>query len=215
MARTTNDNSEFATSSYAAVVASIAALLTILISSTGLAQSSKLITDEGKRDIVEKVRQYPDSSIEFENFDGVPLLIQAAHVKEIGSAEYYQLTGLTTMSYKCASFPNVTLTNSTSHRVTGLVLVVGNKQTKRMRVMSYTKINIEPHESYSVAASDWLRPETKVKITRGGKVVKQAKPDLDSEKMWLQASAGDLLLRIAEVTFENGNTWTMDPSMDW
>lgn len=196
----------------AAVVVSIAALFTVFISGIALGQSSKRTTGEGKREIVERVRQYPDSPISFENYEEMPLLIQEAKVKEIGNAEYYQLTGFTTDSPKYISFPNVTLTNNTDQRVIGFALAVGNKQTRRMDGVKLTRISIEPHGSYSVKAGDFIRPERMVRITKSGKVINRLNPDLDSEKMWLRGSVSDMVLTIGIVDFENGTRWMMDPS---
>jgi len=198
-----------------AVAVSIAALLGFSVDYKAMGQSSKLTIDEGKRDIVQRVRQYPDSDINFENFDAVPMLIQGAKVKEIGNVEYHQLTGLSADSPKYTTFPNVNLTNRTDQRVTGLVLMIGNRQTKRIHGVTLRKLSIEPNESYSVVASDWVRPEKKIHITAAGKILKQLKPDLDSEKVWWSGPVGDLVLRVAAVSFENGSRWVMDSTMDW
>lgn len=206
-------NKRFTLMNRAAVVASIAALV-VVISGIALGQSSKRAIGEGKGEIVAKVRQYPDSSISFENYEGVPLSIQEAKVKEIGNAEYYQLTGFTTDSPKYISFPNVTLINNTDQRVIGLTLAVGNKQTKQIHGVQLSKITIEPRGSYSVKASDFIRPERRVHVTKSGEVTTSLKPGLDSEKMWFRGSACDMVLVVGMVDFENGNRWIMDSSKD-
>jgi hypothetical protein len=207
-------NKGFSPVNRTAVVVSVGALLVVFISGITLGQTSKGTTGEGKREIVDRVRQYPDSSISFDNYDAVPLLIQEAKVKEIGNAEYHQLTGFTTDSPRYISFPNVTLTNNTDRRVIGFALAVGNKQTRQIDGVKLSKIIIEPHGSYSVKASDFIRPERTVQVTKSGKVTNRLKSGLDSEKMWLRGSASDMVLTIGIVDFENGTRWTMDPSKD-
>ena len=196
------------------VVVCVAAVAIVFISSIALGQSSKRAIGEDKAEIVEKVRQYPDISIDFENYEGMPLSIQEAKVKEIGNAEYSQLTGFTTDSPKYISFPNITLTNNTDQRVVGIALAVGNKQTRKIDGVKLTNISIEPHGSYSVKASDFIRPERIVQVAKSGKVTKRLKAGLDSEKMWLRGSANDMVLILGIVEFENGNRWTMGPGKD-
>ena len=125
------------------------------------------------------------------------------------------MLGDTSDSPRYTTFPEVKLTNNTNERVIGLVLMVGNKQTRQIHGVSLNKINIEPYGSYSVVSTDWVRPEKKVHVSASGKVVEQLKPDLDSQKMWFAAAVSDLVLRVGAVQFENGNRWELDPRMDW
>lgn len=199
----------------AAVVVSMAVLFFALIGGIVLGQSSKKTdVDEGRREIVEKIRQYPESQISFENYEGLPLLIQEAKVREIGNSEYPQLTGRSTESPGYVSFPNVTLTNNTNQRVIGFALAIGNRQTREMDGVKLSKISIEPHGSYSVKASDFIRPERMVHVAKSGKVSNRLSGDLDSEKMWLQGRVSDMVLTIGIVEFEDGTIWKMDASKD-
>ena len=195
------------------IAISIAALVAVS-TSAARGQSSRPVAEEGKKEIVERVKQYPDIPIGFENYEGVPLSIREAKVKEIGNAEYYQLTGFTTDSPKYVSFPNVTLINNTDQRVIGLTLAVGNKETRRIHGVKLSKITIEPHGSYSVEASDFVRPERTVQVAKSGKVTKRLKPGLDSEKIWFRGNVGDMVLVVGMVDFENGSRWIMDSSKD-
>lgn len=207
------EKKRFTLTNRSAVVTFIAALV-VVIGGIALGQSSKRAIGEEKSEFVEKVRQYPDSSISFENYEGVPLSIQEAKVKEIGNAEYYQLTGFTTDSPKYISFPDVTLINNTDQRVVGVALAVGNKHTRQLHGVKLNKVSIEPHGSYSVKASDFLRPERTVQVTKSGEVSNRLRPGLDSEKMWLRGSASDMVLIVGIVEFENGTRWMMDRSKD-
>jgi hypothetical protein len=198
----------------AAVSSFVIALVIVFISSLALGQSSTRASSKGKREIVEKVRGYPDSFISFENYEEVPLLIQEAKAKEIGKAEYYQLTGLTTDSTRYTSFPNLTLINNTNQRVIGVTLAIANRQTRQIDGVKLTKISVEPHGSFSVKAGDFIRPERTVRVTESGRAFNRLKPDLDSEKMWLRGRASDMVLIVGMVEYESGNIWMMDPSRD-
>jgi hypothetical protein len=198
----------------AAVASSIVALVILFISGLVFGQSSKRVIGKGNKGFVEKVREYPDSFISFENYEEVPLLIQEAKAKEIGKDEYYQLTGLTTDSTRYTSFPNLMLMNNTNQRIIGVTLAIANRQTRQIDGVKLTKISIDPYGSFSIEAGDFIRPERIVRVTESGKVINRLKPDLDSEKMWLRGKASDLVVIVGMVEFENGNIWMMDPSKD-
>ena len=203
---------------HATIGACLAAATILFVSVTGTAQDSEgtqslKAIERAKRETANRVRQYPDLSVEFVNFDAVPLAIQSANVKEIGNTEYLGLMGLTTSSPRYTTFPRVMLTNKTDQRVTGLVLMYGNKETKKIRGVSFTKLSIDPHGTLAVGPSDWVLPERTVRIAEDGKVTKRLKPDIDSDKMWSQGSARDMVLMIGAVVFEDGKRWEMSNDM--
>jgi hypothetical protein len=217
-----NENKKFTLIRYRAVIVFMTILVAFLVSigdkggrSIASGQSLKAASEKEKKRFIESVRRYPDSFIDLQNFDDVPLYLQKAKVKEIGYTDYVQLTGFNSDSTRYTTFPEVTLTNNTDQRVIGLVLMVGNKQSRKIHGVSLNKISIEPHGSYTVVSTDWVRPERKIQVTASGKVNEQFKPDLDSEKMWFAGAVSDRVLRISAVQFESGNRWQMDPSMDW
>ena len=193
--------------------------LTVLIvlsaQSKGSAQDitvgrSTKAADQTKKQIHKKVKGYPNIPVSFENFDEVPVFIHEANVKEITNTEYYQLTGFAKGSSKYTTFPNATLTNNTDQRITGLTLMVGNKQTRQIHGVRFYSISIEPHSNFSVKPSDWVRSEKTVRVSDSGRITKHLKPTLDSEKMWFAASVTDLVLRVGAVEFEGGQKWMID-----
>lgn len=196
------------------LTASFAVLLGVA-SGVARGQSPRPVSDEVKQEIIDRVKGYPDVSVAFENFQGVPVTIESATVKEIGSGEYYRLTGLPGGSPGYTTFPNVRLVNNAGQRIVGLVLVAGNMPTRRLHGVQFNKISIGPDESYSVGAGDWVRRERAVAVASGGTARSRLEPGLDSERMWWPGTAGEMLLRVAVVEFENGTRWVMDPSMDW
>jgi hypothetical protein len=164
-----------------------------------------------KKQVIQKVKAAPSLPTSFENFDGVPLLINEASVKEITDADYYHLTGLSKGAARYTTFPSVTLTNNTGQRITGLVLMVGDRQTRRIHGVKLYSISIDPHGSFSVKPEDWVRPEKMVRVSASGKITESSKPGLDSEKMWFPAGVADLILRVGQVEFEDGQRWVIDP----
>ncbi|MEK6303377.1 MAG: hypothetical protein AABO41_21925 [Acidobacteriota bacterium] len=194
--------------------ACLAAVIVLSLVANGTAQDR-----EGaarlKKETAKRVKQYPGSPVQFTNFEAVPLSIQSANAKEIGNAEYLALVGSATDSPRYTTFPRVMITNRTDQRVTGLVLMYGNKQTRKIRGVSFTKLSIDPHGTFAVEPSDWVLPERTVRIADDGKVTSRLKPGLDSEKMWSHGSAHEMLVRIAAVVFEDGKRWEMSSDMDW
>lgn len=203
----------------AAIGACLAVAIILSVGVDGAAQDSEgtqsvMATERLKRETAKRVRQYPDSSIEFTNFEAVPLSIRSANAKEIGNAEYLALVGFSTNSPRYTAFPRVMLTNKTDQRVTGLVIAVGNRRTQKSSGISFTKLSIDPHGTFAIEPSDWLLPERTVRIAEDGKATTRLKPGLDSEKMWLHGSARDMVLIIGAVVFEDGKKWEMSSDMD-
>jgi hypothetical protein len=166
--------------------------------------------DRMKKQILKAVEASPDISVSLENFEEVPVLFHEARVRQITDAEHVQLTGLTKGSPAYTTFPNVTLINKTDQRITGLTLMVGDRQTRKIHGVSFHRVSIEPHGTFFVTRSDWVKSEKTVEVSDSGKVTKHVKPGLDSEKMSFPAGATDLVLRVGAVEFENGQRWTIE-----
>jgi hypothetical protein len=169
--------------------------------------------------IIKQLKQYPDIPISFENPEEAPLHIELATVKEITDNEFYLITSSTIDAKKYTTFPKVNLVNNTSQRVTRFVVMVGNRETRKIHGISFYDVNIAPQGSFSVKPDDWVRPETKVRVADNGEIIRnktgQGSVDLDSEKMWLRANAGNLVLKVALVEFENGTKWMIDRNSSW
>ncbi|HXU35723.1 MAG TPA: hypothetical protein VN937_05125 [Blastocatellia bacterium] len=193
------------------------AIVTILIFSVfaigaarqDVQRSSKLVPADGEKEIVKRVKQYPDAPISLQNRERCPILIQEANVKEITSDEYYQLTRMKTDSNLYVSFPKVKLINKTDMRLTGFALFLTNSRTGRTNFLKRSRITVEPNSDYSVVFNEWVVPEKLTQVTENGKTVNiKQRLNLDSEKMWLEGTARDLVLEIVEVTLEDGSTWS-------
>lgn len=178
-------------------------------------RSSKLLAADGEKEIVKRVKQYPDAPISLQNREECPILIQEANVKEITSDEYYQLTRMKTDSNVYVSFPKVKLINKTGKRLTGFALFLNNSRTGRTNFLKRSRTTVEPNGDYSVVFNEWVVPEKLTQVTDNGKTVNiKQRLNLDSEKMWLEGSARDFVLEVVEVTLEDGSKWsTKSPSL--
>lgn len=196
----------------------IAAIVVFSIFASGAAsqdieRSSKLDTTDGEKEILKKVRKYPDTPISLQNREGCPILIQDANVKEITSDEYYEFTRMKTDSNRYVSFPKVKLVNKTDKRLTGFALFLSNSRTGRINFFKVSRITVEPKGGYSVAPNEWVTPDRLVQVTADGKTVNIKKRlNLDSEKMWLEGTAGDLVLEVVECAAEDGSNWSRNSS---
>lgn len=193
----------------------LAALVVLFTANLGNAQEvaggqATKAASQTKKQVMQRVKATPNQPASFENFDGVPLLINEASVKEITDADHYQLTGMSKGVSKYTTFPNVTLTNNTDQRITGVVLMVGDKQTRRIHGVWLHNVSIDPHSNFSVKPEDWVRSEKTVQVSATGKISQFSKPGLDSEKMWFPAGVADLVLRVGQVEFEDGHKWVVD-----
>jgi hypothetical protein len=198
--------------------ATIAAIIIFSIFASGAAsqnieRSSKLDATDGEKEILKKVRQTPDTSISLQNREECPILIQDANVKEITSDEYYQLTRMKTDSNGYVSFPKVKLVNRTDKRLTGFALFLSNSRTGRINFFKVSRITVEPNGDYAVAPNEWVTPDKLVQVTGDGKTVNiKKRATIDSEKMWLEGTAGDFVLEVVECAAEDGSNWSRNSS---
>lgn len=191
----------------------IAAIVIFSIFASGAASQHKLDATDGEKEILKKVRQYPDTPISLQNREGCPILIQVASVKEITIDEYYQFTRKKTDSNEYVSFPKVKLVNKTDKRLTGFALFLSNSRTGRIDFFKVSRTTVEPNGNYSVVPNEWVTPDKLVQVTADGRTVNiKKRPNLDSEKMWLEGTAGDLVLEVVEVAAEDGSNWSRNSS---
>lgn len=196
----------------------MAAIVAFSIFASGAASqhigpSSKLEATDGETEILKKVVQYPDAPISLQNREGCPILIQDANVKEITSDEYYQLTKMKKDSNRYVSFPQVKLVNRTDRRLTGFALFLSNSRTERINFFKVSRISVEPNGDYYVAPNEWVMPDKLSQVTADRKTVNiKKRPNLDSEKMWLEGAAGDFVLEVVECVAEDGGNWSRNNS---
>ena len=210
----TNQNRRLRLSKCGAVRIGIAALVifstfTYVGAIQKIERLSKSVRGDEEKEILKRMKEHPDVPISLENREGSPLFIQEANVKEITSYDYHRLTGVTTDSNSYVAFPKVKLINNTDKRAIGFALFFINKRTGRIRGFKVSRTTVDPHGEYSVIPNEWVTPDKLTRVNKEGGVVHiKKRVNYDSEKMWLAGSAGDFVLKVAEVDFEDGSRWS-------
>ena len=210
----TNENRTFNLTKRAASSTALAGLIIFTILAGGavgqdIERSSKTTISDEEKEVIKKVARYPDSVISLQNREECPIFIQKASVKEIANDDYYQLTGMRTDSSRYVGFPKVKLINKTDNSLTGFALFLTNSRTGRINFLKVSSTSVEAKGDYSVVPNEWVVPDKLVQVTSDGKTVNIKKRlNLDSEKMWLEGTAGDLVLEVVEVEFKDGSKWS-------
>ncbi len=198
------------TKSILVMVALAVSLASIIIV---IGRSSNRTSAPQKNDILQRVKQSPDIAINFNNFDGVPIIIQKAVTKEISASEYQKLTGgESSTADRFATFPSITLLNSANQRIAKLMVMAGNRQTKKWYVVTFREANIAPQQIFSMTSADW-RPDKPANGVSASPTPATSKAiDFDLPRMWWPggAKATDLVFRIGMVEFEDGKKWEVD-----
>jgi hypothetical protein len=176
------------------VIGTLAVLTFTLTTVRGSGQQPDL-----KQSLIEKVNQSSSVRTRVENSEGVPVKISESVSKEISSADYQALAGITATSDKLASYPDVRLLNTTKKRITTFTLFLKNELTNEMRFLRVSGPTIEPQGDYFVDAVRWVRRDKQ----------SQLQPDWSSEKMWLLGTANDLVVKVGYVKFADGSEWTL------
>jgi hypothetical protein len=106
------------------------------------------------------------------------------------------------------TFPKVTLLNATDKRMTEFMLFFRNTQTAQIHAIRISRTSVLPHQDYIIESNKWVTPDKLVQLTSDGKTANIRKQQgLDSQKMWLQGTAGAFVLEVVEATFEDGSIW--------
>ena len=198
------------------VLLRVAALTLITLSvlpSLGAGQntqtSSRSSDQDGEKRIVRIVNRHRDLPIAFNNNTEAPLFIQDARVKQIAESEHLQLTGVSKDSAEYVSFPTVRLINNSGNRITGFTLFLKNNRTGHTHGFRVWRTTVEPHGDYAISPNEWVAPEKLTRLADDGQTTTMKKRlNFDSDKMWLTARAGELVLELMEAEFENGAKWS-------
>ena len=180
-------------------------------------QSRTAAAEQRRAEIIEKVKQAPQVPTRFVNPNQAPLTILDSSSKEISSAEYSDLVGLTAVADRIASFPDVKIVNNTGKRVTAFMLILKNEKTNQMHAIKASGIKVEPYTEYLVEAPRWVRPDKQAGATKDEAHTSmkiQRTPGFDSERMWHLGKASDLVVRVGLVEFEDGSRWMMEEPSD-
>jgi hypothetical protein len=181
------------------------------------AQTVANSNERQKRKIIKKIKASQSLQIYSDNSQGSPLYIQEASVKEISGDDFTKLAGETSKNLKQATFPDVTLVNSSGKTIRSFAIAVKSSvdKPKSGYILLKNKLSISPNSTFSVALSEWPKAE-RGSIQKGDRFIYGLRrPGLDSAKSWIPGAASDLSVTVGFVEFEDGTRWMISRDSDW
>lgn len=161
--------------------------------------------------ILRAIRESPDQPLSIVGNDDCPLRITSATVKEISGSLFTGLTGRVTDLETISSYPEVSLVNTSGHRITRFAIVLRDPRTQTSDILLHGSGSVAPGEAYMVRRELFVQPERRVELGADGQArPRQIRPGVDSEKSWIRfAARSDLFISIGLVEFENGDSWRL------
>ena len=188
-------------------------MVVVAVLTGGAAPGGRAATATGQQQktrVLNQVNASRPTPIYGDNSTGSRLYIQEAGVKEISGNDFTALVGEAPMYYRQATFPEVTLLNTTGKTIKAFVLVVKSAQDKTHAYVLYSKnLSITAGSTHKVASGDWPQVE-KITVQKAGKFINVVqKPGLTSARSWISGAASDLKVFVGLVEFEDGSTWQL------
>lgn len=199
-----------------AVTGIVITVLFFVLTAVVIGTQGSVKMSQKDQSMLEKVKNSIDNSVEIDRGEVPTLTISEASAKEITESDYKELTGNKALSVQNTTFPKLILVNEASQKITGFGLLCKNKNTGRIYFLKIGKIIIAPSESYDVFSRDWLSPNKQVKADSDGNIIKERlysdknPTDFDVPEMWMPGKAGDLIVKVGMIEYEDGTTWMMD-----
>jgi hypothetical protein len=181
------------------------------------AQTVASSNERQKRKILKKLKASEAVQIYADNSQGSSLYIQEASVKEIAGDDFAILAGEPPRHFRQATFPEVTLFNSSAKTIKSFAIVVKSAADRPQsgHVLLKNSLSIPPNSAYAVASSEWIKAE-RVSIQEGNKFENRLRqPGLDSAKAWIPGAASDLKVTVGLVEFEDGTRWMISRDSNW
>lgn len=195
--------------------------LTTLILITGIATVNAAIgatsNEQQKKKIIKKTLASPSVQIYSDNSRGCPITVHESSVKEITAEDFSILAGETSKHSRQATFPEVTVFNSSGKTVKSFAIVVKSAADKPKSgyILLKNDLSIPPNSTYNIVSTEWVKGE-KVSVQKGDKFVTAFRqPGLDSAKSWLPGAASDLKVTIGFVEFTDGTRWMISQDEGW
>jgi hypothetical protein len=175
-------------------------------------KQAELARKQPAGDIVAEMRRSPQAANEINNLAGAPVTILDSSSVEISRSVYRKLTGTKTSAAKAASYPQVTLVNTSDSPVTQLLLILTNKLTGTRTRLKISNIHIKPNATYVVDSEKWMLPaligirsaEDQPKAVSRKQLLRY-----DSSRVWMQGSAADLSVTVGLVDQADGTRWDL------
>ena len=195
--------------------------LTTLILITGIATVNAAIgatsNERQKKKIIKNILASPSIQIYSDNSRGCPIMVRESSVKEITSEDFTVLSGETSKHIRQATFPEVTVFNSSGKTVKSFAIVVKSAADKPKSgyILLKNDISIPPNSTHKIVSTEWVKAE-RVSVQKGDKFVTAFRqPGLDSAKSWLPGAASDLKVTIGFVEFTDGTRWMISQDEGW
>lgn len=200
------------------------AFLVLLVAVTWMSQLGSVnaqtvanSNERQKRKIIKKIKASQSLQIYSDNSHGSPLYIQEASVKEISGDDFTILAGEASKNIKQATFPDVTLVNSSGKTIRSFAIAVKSSvdKPKSGYILLKNNLSISPNSTFSVASSEWPKAE-RGSIQKGDRFIYGLqRPELDSAKSWIPGAASDLRVTVGFLEFEDGTRWMISRDSDW
>jgi hypothetical protein len=197
---------------------SISCFLVILLSVVVFAlnkrtanQHSQELARRDNADMAKPLDESPDMLLTIVGNDDCPLRIGEARVKEVPGHLFTKLTGKVTHLATISTVPEVTLLNTSGQTVVRFYLMIRDPNSQTTRGLLRGNLAIRPGESFTVKREDFAGSDKVATGDQKGEVhITRVDPGLSSEKRWIEfASRSDIYVTIANVDFENGDSWTI------
>jgi hypothetical protein len=173
--------------------------------------------EQQKKKIIRKILASPAVQIYSDNSRGCPITVHESSVKEITSEDFTVLSGETSKNTGQATFPEVTVFNSSDKTIKSFAIAVKSAadKPKSNYFLLISDLSIPPNSTYKIVSTQWVRGE-KVWVQKGDKFVPAFRqPGLDSAKSWLPGAASDLKVTIGIVEFTDGTRWMISQDEGW
>lgn len=181
------------------------------VAATAIGQSAEGPSDRTKSRVVEKLKSSSDFSLDVDNSEAPPVLIQAATVKEATGAEYQTLTGKSSDAPKQITFPDIQVSNNSGRVVKGFTVCLSHKHSNQKHCLKQVDIELQPAGEFALSAERWAGPRRAMtrKFTADKGVVREDKRPLglDAEEMWIPGSFADYKVSVGHVEFADGGQW--------
>ncbi len=191
------------------VTTTIITLLLLLLVGVAVAQTLKtnvpVITP--KDDLTEQIEKSPDFSLTIEQDEDAPMKILEAKVKEISLSDYEKLTSEKSELQKIISVPQVKMVNVSDKTITGVSLLIDDKEAEIGKGIYLREQNIKPGETFNVSRAGFVRPEQITSVNDAGNISSINKNPMKNSAFWLPFPDNNRLKVRTFVEFSDGTKW--------
>lgn len=173
-----------------------------------LGEKGVAIANSKGQDILQRIEDAQEQSIQLDGNGNAPLFVQEATVKEISAEDFSKLTGKIAAASRIFSLPQARLLNTSGKAIKEFSVMVRNEKTQLCTIFTFRDRDLKPGEYFQVRREDLIKPETSVSSKADGKTVaKTVKPGWESDRMWINTDLREVYLAIAHAKYDDGTEW--------